>query len=496
VGVITNLLKAHSEKQLQDKTMALQGYQTLLSMKGALPDATREWALDNILSLTGDVTGGGGGKGGKSGGGGKDGKPNPFRSILAAMSGLNPAPAAPKPVGQRPQQMTKTAPEMQQEQQAQTDLDRKNKLADEQGSADIRRKSAVQQYQEETPEAIRREQGRPVTTKPSALDVLTDEYFASGKYPDREAAQKRAGEVLTQGAETKAAPKPKPQSAREKMAENIVAAGVESDPKKADAMAAKLIYDQALEKLKATGRSGGAGIGAMDPESMHAIAEGVIKYKLPAPPFGMSANSPLRAQYLKAYGDVMKELGAGGAGAERAEFAAQSQSLNKLISNLQLVQGAEKGTTAEIDRAITLSKAVPRTQAHLLNGLLQRSESSLADYPQLARFREAALAARNRYASMISTARGGGGATTNAARQEADQIINTAMAAGSFEGAAQEMKVGIQNVMKGLQDEVKQARGELIKQNGGGQKYTNQPLPGGITLDEIDAEIKRRKAQK
>jgi hypothetical protein len=151
VGVITNLLKAHSEKQLQDKTMALQGYQTLLSMKGALPDATREWALDNILSLTGDVTGGGGGKGGKSGGGGKDGKPNPFRSILAAMSGLNPAPAAPKPVGQRPQQMTKTTPEMQQDQDAQAAKDRTNKLADMQGEADIRRKSAVQQAGEENP---------------------------------------------------------------------------------------------------------------------------------------------------------------------------------------------------------------------------------------------------------------------------------------------------------------------------------------------------------
>lgn len=151
MGVITNLLKAHSEKQLQDKTMALQGYQTLLSMKGALPDATREWALDNILSLTGDVTGGGGGKGGKSGGGGKDGKPNPFRSILAAMSGLNPAPAAPKPVGQRPQQMTKTTPEMQQDQDAQAAKDRTNKLADMQGEADIRRKSAVQQAGEENP---------------------------------------------------------------------------------------------------------------------------------------------------------------------------------------------------------------------------------------------------------------------------------------------------------------------------------------------------------
>jgi len=131
--------------------MALQGYQTLLSMKGALPDATREWALDNILSLTGDVTGGGGGKGGKSGGGGKDGKPNPFRSILAAMSGLNPAPAAPKPVGQRPQQMTKTTPEMQQDQDAQAAKDRTNKLADMQGEADIRRKSAVQQAGEENP---------------------------------------------------------------------------------------------------------------------------------------------------------------------------------------------------------------------------------------------------------------------------------------------------------------------------------------------------------
>lgn len=92
MGIITNLLKQHSEKQLADKQMAIQGYQTLLSMKGGIPDETREWALDNILNLTGDVTGGGGGKGGKGGkAGGKDGKQNPFRSILAAMSGLNPS---------------------------------------------------------------------------------------------------------------------------------------------------------------------------------------------------------------------------------------------------------------------------------------------------------------------------------------------------------------------------------------------------------------------
>ena len=477
MGIITDLLRQHSDKQLKDKTTALDGYRTLLTLPDqVLPPETKNWALDNILNLSGDVTGGG--KGGKKGGGGggKDQSANPFRSILAAMSGLNPVPATPKSVGQRPDQLLRSPADQQKYQQDQARQSGEQKA----GEYAAQTPSVVDRERQLAPlKAEEKPQPKPpAPPKPTPLQALTGAYEASGMPHDE--ALKKAGAVLAREAETKSEPKPKPASAREKMADNIIAAGVETDPKKADAMAGKLLYDQAMERVNAARRSGGAGAAAMDPAAMRAIAEGVIKYKLPAPPFGMSANSPLRAQYLKAYGDVMRETGAGEAASERASFGADTQSLQQLVKNQATVKAMENGTNTEIDRAIALSKAVPRSQAHLLNGLLQRGEKELTDYPQLARFREAVLAARNRYASMISTARGGGGAVTNAARQEADEVINAAMAQGSFGGAAQEMKVGIQNVMKGLEDEIKTKRGEMIRQNGGGSTAGGQsPPPSG-----------------
>src|ERR1700722_10162003 len=103
MGLITNLLRANSEKKLKDTDSQLQGYKTLLALPEEMaPPDTKQWALDNIMALT---TGKGGGSKGGSGGGKDAGGHDILRSILGTMAGLNPSPGAPKPVGQKPDQL-------------------------------------------------------------------------------------------------------------------------------------------------------------------------------------------------------------------------------------------------------------------------------------------------------------------------------------------------------------------------------------------------------
>ena len=131
MGIITTLLRDNQEKKFQDTQRELEGYKSILLMGSTAPQLvkpeTMEWAMDNIAALA---------EGKKSGAKTDGSKPSPFKTLLKGMIGglgqLNPAPPAPKSVGQRPAQMFRTPEEQQQYTTEQNDQQEKTALANQQ----------------------------------------------------------------------------------------------------------------------------------------------------------------------------------------------------------------------------------------------------------------------------------------------------------------------------------------------------------------------------
>lgn len=97
MGVITDLIRRNHEEKLKDAMKQIAGYRAILDQPDEkVPQNTKEWAIDNIMALTGM----GGGSKGKDGG-----KQNPLKMMLHGLSNLNPRPGAAKPVG-TPEQPT------------------------------------------------------------------------------------------------------------------------------------------------------------------------------------------------------------------------------------------------------------------------------------------------------------------------------------------------------------------------------------------------------
>ncbi len=112
MGIITTLIRENHEKKLQDINKELEGYRSIIQMgtmvPGMMKPETLEWAMDNIANLA---------EGKKSGSKNDVSKPSPFKTLLKGITGglgqLNPSPAAPKSVGNKPDQLMRTEPERQ-----------------------------------------------------------------------------------------------------------------------------------------------------------------------------------------------------------------------------------------------------------------------------------------------------------------------------------------------------------------------------------------------
>jgi len=214
-----------------------------------------------------------------------------------------------------------------------------------------------------------------------------------------------------------------------------------------------------------------------------ALARQAIRRGGGDPSFGLGANNPDRKIYYSIKGQLLAQMGDQEAAAQQAEFAAGKSTLTELMRLRGQMKSAEKGTVAEVDRLLALNKTLPRSKIRAFNSLQQFLAANLSDAPELARFREALLAARYRYNSMITSLRSGGTSTNQVRSETADEIINRSMAAGTIEAAANEMKVGISNVMKGMDQAVDETRRGI---GGGGQTQLPKPKNKGqlISTDE------------
>ena len=144
MGLITNLVKMKSEKDLQAKEGTIDALKIVLSNPDATPEA-RQWATTSLVGLLdgefggagkksggGQPGGGSGGSGGKSGGKSGSGVGGFFHHILSGLEDANPFTASQgtkratqQIAGSRPQNLTMTPEQIEAEKTKQADLEAK-----------------------------------------------------------------------------------------------------------------------------------------------------------------------------------------------------------------------------------------------------------------------------------------------------------------------------------------------------------------------------------
>ena len=533
MGLITSLIEAKSQKDLQSKTTAINGLGALVKDPNT-PDDVREWAANGIADMAADHLGGGTGqkgKGGSGGGGGGKGttgtaggqKQSVFHELLSglvtgakgagrAADSLNPTrPSAgmrdeiSKINAGRPGKLTMTAEEQ---------AEQKGKL-DEQAAA-IAQKIAVQKQaalaqqklvdDQEADDAAAKEADKLGLVGRDRLQWISEHKLAPEgnasekvylKGPDGKTIIARrdpktqevyniAGRKLDSSQYTEVDKDPSQGQDVAPLRSKEERLGIEHPdwpPEKVKLEAAKGVDADEAAKAKAnetrlniTVQNAANQNTPIAPDSLKTLAEewvdsgGTISIPL-------SYRGPQRAKLADAIAKVIEDRKAAGNDTTLIEQRYKNQQLQELTKLKPQIDAGVAATTKEIDRAKFLARAVPATSFKKFNNLMQLVNSEVTDDPDLAAFREALVAARSRYNAMITNMRSGGGTATNQIRTETlDEVLSRQMAPAALQRALDEMKIGIGNVKSGYEDTIKQYREQRTGGTGGSGGGGTQPI--------------------
>jgi len=492
-GILSQLVQIKSKADEQALIGAGKGAEMVLSNPDATPEA-KEWAIHSLTSLVSQEFDGG--KGGcKSSGGGKagaggQGKPmgvgNFFKQVLSGLAA--PAKAAGN-AGQPHQNVQARVQASQQGRPAKMLLTPEEKET-------LRAKYA----QIKADEDAKREYGIEQAKKKADTESQTTAHAGLMEVRDKDAKEmglvKGTPEYIEWMANGKIeksvlSPKPAPAAKTPTARDTLLKAYAEKHGKKVEELTGfeQLQAEKEAKQTLATppkaaagggtGSSGGIS-GSMNDKDLGMLARrSLIEGKNPA--FGLSSKNPLRERYQKQLAEIPADEYAQLL-EKRAEYKSGQANLTSLTRIQGTMKAAVNGTNLEIDRLKTLSKDIPMSSFAKFNNLQQFMAANLSDDPALARFREALVAARSRYSSMIQNLRGGGSATNQVRTETAEEIINRSMARGALNAAADEMKTGIKNVMDGLNSAVKEGQEAVQKTlsdvGGGGSKGEDKEFNG------------------
>ncbi len=177
------------------------------------------------------------------------------------------------------------------------------------------------------------------------------------------------------------------------------------------------------------------------------------------PSFGLGKSAD-RDQYNAARNRLMNELGPDGAAALRSQYKAGNTGLATLVKQRDTVGAFESTFEADLENARKAADAVPRSQAKVFTSWKQLAQAKLTDNPNLAKFKVATQTAINQYARLMYSATGGG-TSTDTARREAEDLLDTAMAKGAYTGALDQMQLEVKNRTAGLDSEISRQIGTL-----------------------------------
>ena len=248
----------------------------------------------------------------------------------------------------------------------------------------------------------------------------------------------------------------------DKLSRYLLDSGQAKTTEEAKKKSATMLVDLQNAKIKAAKKAGqagsGGGGGAFTPAEMDALARWSIASGQ-QPNFGMGANNPSRTAYQKAVANIMLNGSIGDALAQKTDVKSLTSTLTNMQKMKANVGSFESAANKALDNALNASKAVPRDSSAMVNGWDQWITKHSVDDPKLQQLMVYTETAANEYARVIGSLTG---ASTNAARDQANSFIRSQLGEQSFEGAVQAMKTDMANrtgsideTVKGLQDQVK-----------------------------------------
>lgn len=266
-------------------------------------------------------------------------------------------------------------------------------------------------------------------------------------------AEKRVAKTEAEGFQQKNTPK---STDEDKLTKNLLDSGKFADPAQAKQEAAKMLVDLESATIKAKSRAAAGGDGggpSLSAGELQALVRGSM-LGLVTPQFGRGANDPNRLAYLKAYADTISGSPEDAA-ATKLDAKALGQTLSKLEVTTGQVAGFEKAANKALDNALAASDKVPRDSSSMVNGWDQWLTKHTVDDPALQQLFVYTETAANEYARVIGSLTG---ASTNAARDQANSFIRAQLADKSYKAAAEAMKTDMKNRTEALGDQITQTK--------------------------------------
>lgn len=153
----------------------------------------------------------------------------------------------------------------------------------------------------------------------------------------------------------------------------------------------------------------------------------------------------------------------------RADVHAETAALTTLGRTRANVRNFEETARKEADLAVSLmDKGAAPGGVPVLNKWVQAGRRSVEGDPDVVKFDTAITSFKNEYARIMSAPGATGGMTSDAARAEAESLINRAGTKDQLKGVIQTMKIGMDNRIDAINDEYA-ATEKRIKEAGGGE---------------------------
>lgn len=224
--------------------------------------------------------------------------------------------------------------------------------------------------------------------------------------------------------------------------------------------------------------------GALDHDTVVAEAQSLrLTGKMSSLGLGSSI---ARKQILDERSKELREEG----GSIATDLARQSDvhslqgALTTLARSRAAISNFEATARKEADLAASLAPAGVGSGEPIINRWIQGGRRALGGSPDVVKFDAALTSFKNEYARIMSSPTATGGQTTDAARSEADTLINGAMTLEQINGVIETMKIGMNNRISSINEEYEATKSRIGQL--GGEVGRSGGFPGAPPIGTIE----------
>lgn len=222
---------------------------------------------------------------------------------------------------------------------------------------------------------------------------------------------------------------------------------------------------------------------SLTPDAIDAMADRyMIDGTMPGLGLGKAATLA-RSQVMNRVAAKMKEGGVTPADIKTNQIVSSGlrSEANRLLGQRGPMLAFAKTADKNLDIALDLSEKTTRTGVPVFNSWLLAGRKAIAGEPAVAAFHAATQVAINEFAKVTSSATGGG-VTSDTARKEIEEILNTAQTPEQFREVVKTLRMDMGNRVSGYEDSLKRLQ-DAASQLGkpGSAAAQTKPQVGGAS---------------